>query len=145
MKKAVDLKVFSDIFTSEEVRMMIYGSLADDECYKLIISGSAQKTLRNIQVKAVHRLWERLLLGKGPFIYRRNGLVQNAEITDNELESEDGTLSADHRYTNLLWKAQLSKTHPLLRDESDYDRRPLMIIIMFLGKPPFPKAARRRN
>ena len=84
-------------------------------------------------------------IGRRSIIYRKNGLVQNAEITDSELESEDGTLSADHRYTNLLWKAQLSKTHPLLRDESDYESRPLMIIIMFLGKPPFPKAARRRN
>ena len=86
-------------------------------------------------------VWELLLLGK-PSVSDGDHirLVNRWWSSDSDLESDDGVLSAHNNYTNLLWKTQLSKNAVYETCEN----RPLMIIIRFLGKPPFLEAPRRQ-
>ena len=140
LKRIIHFKLL-DWVPDAHTRRHICCYLASDRDTDLLLSGSAQEKLHNIQVEAVHRVWERLLLGKGPYVYIGNDLRLTTDASDSDFESDDGVLSAHHNYTILLWKAHLSRTPG--DDESEYENRPLKIVIRFLGKPPFAEAPRR--
>ena len=138
LKQIIQFKLL-DWLPDANTRRHIWSYLASDQDIDLFLSGSAKFQLHNLQVRAVHEVWQRLLLGK-PAVYIGNRIRLLHDDSDSDLESDDGVWSAHHNYTNLLWKTQLSKNAV---DET-YENRPLAIIIRFLGKPPFPDAPRRQ-
>ena len=139
LKQIIQFKLL-DWLPDANTRRHIWSYLASDRDIDLFLCGSAQLQLHNLQVNAVHRVWQTLLLGKWPTVYVGNRIRQLHDDDASDLESEDGILSAYHNYTNLFWKTQLSKNAVY----DTYENRPLAIIIRFLGKPPFPEAPRRQ-
>jgi len=142
LKQIIQFKLL-DWLPDANTRRHIWSYLASDRCIDLFLCGSAQFQLHNLQVRAVHRVWHRLLLGK-PSVYIGNRIRLLYDDSDSDLESDDGVWSAHHNYTNLLWKTQLSKNAVHMHETDAYENRPLQIIIRFLGKLPFPEAPRRQ-
>ena len=142
LKHIIQFKLL-DWLPDENTRRHICSYLASDRDIRLLLSGWAHIYLHDIKVSAVHMVWELLLLGK-PSVSDGDHirLVNRWWSSDSDLERDDGVLSAHNNYTNLLWKAHLSKN--AVHEESPHQNRPLQIIIRFLGKPPFLEAPRRQ-
>ena len=140
LKQVIQFKLL-DRLPDANTHRHIWSYLASDRDIDLFLCGLAQCQLHDIQVSAVHRVWHRLLLGK-PAVYIGNRIcLLDDDVSDSDLESDDGIWSAHYNYINLFWKTQLSKNGV----HGTYaENRPLMIIIRFLGKPPFPEAPRRQ-